>query len=84
MWRERCREQIPDPYHVENDERFPAIGSRVRRGPDWSNDDQDGNGPGTIVGHMKDCMFIVYSVLVATSPTDTCSVITTNINKFKL
>ncbi|KAH3835580.1 uncharacterized protein LOC127879087 [Dreissena polymorpha] len=40
-------------FENENDE-FPCIGSRVRRGPDWMFDDQDNFGPGTVVGHSKD------------------------------
>ncbi|WAR02249.1 hypothetical protein MAR_008807 [Mya arenaria] len=43
-----------NPYNEEPDGTFPRIGSRVRRGPDWDKEDQDGEGPGTVVGHRKE------------------------------
>lgn len=30
---------------------MPPVGARVRRGPDWKSENQDQNGPGTIVAH---------------------------------
>lgn len=44
-------------YNEIKEESFPPIGSRVRRGPDWDSDNQDNNGPGTIVGHSKTCKY---------------------------
>ncbi|KAH3725297.1 hypothetical protein DPMN_051131 [Dreissena polymorpha] len=41
-------------YHESLSTTLPKIGSRVRRGPDWRNYDQDGNGPGTVVGHSEE------------------------------
>ncbi|KAL3867394.1 hypothetical protein ACJMK2_044600 [Sinanodonta woodiana] len=42
-----------EKYHIEiPDVNLPPLGSRVRRGPDWDKDSQDGNGPGTVVGHV--------------------------------
>ncbi|KAL3865888.1 hypothetical protein ACJMK2_043236 [Sinanodonta woodiana] len=32
---------------------FPPVGSRVRRGQNWLYDNDDGDGPGTIIGHSK-------------------------------
>ncbi|KAK3606279.1 hypothetical protein CHS0354_037956 [Potamilus streckersoni] len=32
---------------------FPPVGCRVRRGPDWIYENDDGDGPGTIIGHSK-------------------------------
>ncbi|XP_078314451.1 uncharacterized protein LOC111116414 isoform X6 [Crassostrea virginica] len=46
------REEDPDEeYFVEKFTTLPKLGTRVRRGPDWSYDNQDCDGPGTIVGH---------------------------------
>lgn len=39
-----CQERCPN---------MPPIGTRVRRGPGWKWEDQDGNGPGTVTGHSK-------------------------------
>ena len=38
---------------------MPHIGTRVRRGPDWKWKNQDGRGPGTVVGHSEhgNCSF---------------------------
>ncbi|XP_062595524.1 uncharacterized protein LOC134256866 [Saccostrea cucullata] len=39
-------------FHKEyKDSNLPALGARVRRGPDWMWNDQDQGGPGTVVGH---------------------------------
>ncbi|XP_060574605.1 uncharacterized protein LOC132732230 [Ruditapes philippinarum] len=38
-------------YREIKDSKFPPIGSRVRRGPDWKWNMQDSNGPGTVTGH---------------------------------
>ncbi|KAL4231132.1 hypothetical protein ACF0H5_008715 [Mactra antiquata] len=40
-------------YHEEKGSILPIPGTRVRRGPDWKYDDQDSDGPGTIVGHVE-------------------------------
>lgn len=34
-----------------DDSAYPVIGSRVIRGDGWCYGKQDGNGPGTIIGH---------------------------------
>lgn len=39
-----CQERYPN---------MPPIGTRVRRGPGWKWEDQDGHGPGTVTGHSK-------------------------------
>ncbi|XP_048253092.1 uncharacterized protein LOC124131409 isoform X3 [Haliotis rufescens] len=33
---------------------LPPLGSRVRRGPDWNRQDEDVEGPGTIINHAND------------------------------
>jgi len=38
-------------YKESTSSAMPKVGSRVRRGPDWKWNDQDGEGPGTIIGH---------------------------------
>lgn len=40
--------------HQEVNENVPCIGTRVRRGPNWAHEDQDKNGPGTVVGQTRD------------------------------
>ena len=42
---------MADMYKESTSSEMPALGSRVRRGPDWRWDNQDGEGPGTIIGH---------------------------------
>ncbi|XP_078314482.1 uncharacterized protein LOC111131493 isoform X2 [Crassostrea virginica] len=37
----------------ERDLNMPHVGTRVRRGPDWQWKNQDGRGPGTVVGHSE-------------------------------
>ena len=32
---------------------MPNIGTRVRRGPDWKWQNQDGGGSGTVTGHSR-------------------------------
>lgn len=32
---------------------LPVIGSRVRRGKNWNYGNEDGNQPGTVIGHAK-------------------------------
>ncbi|KAH3725301.1 hypothetical protein DPMN_051135 [Dreissena polymorpha] len=39
-------------YFFDNDA-FPVIGSRIRRGPDMIFDNQDNFGPGSAVGHSE-------------------------------
>ncbi|XP_052224644.1 uncharacterized protein LOC127840182 isoform X2 [Dreissena polymorpha] len=51
--RERMRPPL-DKYLESSNARFPVIGTRVIRGPDWHYEDQDKNKPGTIVGHAVD------------------------------
>nr|XP_022330520.1 uncharacterized protein LOC111128882 [Crassostrea virginica] len=44
----------PNPNDDNFKEKYstaPKLGTRVRRGPDWTQDNQDSEGPGTIVGH---------------------------------
>ncbi|XP_078313411.1 uncharacterized protein LOC111117584 isoform X3 [Crassostrea virginica] len=45
------REEPEDKYFKEKYTTVPTLGTRVRRGPDWTQDNQDSEGPGTIVGH---------------------------------
>ncbi|KAK3593414.1 hypothetical protein CHS0354_021995 [Potamilus streckersoni] len=40
-------EEVKCPYQL------PPVGSRVRRGPDWSRGDEDNDGPGTIISYYK-------------------------------
>lgn len=42
--------------HEEFDENIPCIGTRVRRGPNWHNGDQDKHGAGTVVGQTPNGM----------------------------
>nr|XP_022329953.1 uncharacterized protein LOC111128566 [Crassostrea virginica] len=37
----------------ERDANMPNIGTRVRRGPDWKWQNQDGGGSGTVTGHSR-------------------------------
>ncbi|XP_052280197.1 uncharacterized protein LOC127877916 isoform X2 [Dreissena polymorpha] len=56
-WRTQMIQEHRDPkilYHESSSTTLPKIGSRVRRGPDWCKNDQDGNGPGTVVGHSEE------------------------------
>jgi hypothetical protein len=41
-------------YEEKTSTTLPEIGCRVRRGPDWQFNNQDGNGPGTVIGHDDD------------------------------
>ncbi|XP_062586129.1 uncharacterized protein LOC134247761 [Saccostrea cucullata] len=43
-----------DDVFQERDPRMPPLGSRVKRGRDWKWNYQDSNGPGTVIGHMKE------------------------------
>lgn len=54
----RFKERQQRLYKEILEDDFPPLGSRVRPGPDWSSEDQDYGGPGTIVGHLKECRFI--------------------------
>ncbi|XP_022332693.2 uncharacterized protein LOC111130205 [Crassostrea virginica] len=42
-----------DDVCQERDPRMPPLGARVNRGRDWKWGDQDKNGPGTVVGHLR-------------------------------
>ncbi|KAK3593417.1 hypothetical protein CHS0354_021999 [Potamilus streckersoni] len=42
-----------DEEEVEDIYQFPPVGSRVRRGPHWSRNDEDNAGPGTIIAYSK-------------------------------
>ena len=45
--------------HREMDDKdLLPLGARVRRGPDWSWENQDSNGPGTVVGHSPGYILI--------------------------
>jgi len=56
-------------YKESTNSDFPTIGSRVRRGPDWKWQQQDGEGPGTIIGHDGQCSHTLrkYSEISAAS-----------------
>jgi hypothetical protein len=48
------RAEIVDCIHMYEEKTsttLPEIGCRVRRGPNWRYNNQDGNGPGTVIGH---------------------------------
>ena len=52
MARQSSREETPDDkFYKEKYSTVPKLGTRVRRGPHWSYQNQDSEGPGTIVGH---------------------------------
>jgi len=40
-------------YTLQDIARMPAIGSRVKRGPNWRWGDQDGKGHGTVMAHVS-------------------------------
>ena len=67
LWRTQMNQEHSDQkilYHESSSTTLPKIGSRVRRGPDWCKNDQDGNGPGTVVGHSeegKHCLHLCFS-----------------------
>ncbi|KAL3867367.1 hypothetical protein ACJMK2_044575 [Sinanodonta woodiana] len=42
-----------DEKKVVGSYQFPPVGSRVRRGPDWNRNDEDNDGPGTLVTYCK-------------------------------
>ncbi|XP_062596393.1 uncharacterized protein LOC134257807 [Saccostrea cucullata] len=44
-------ESMEECEYRGRDSRLPPPGTRVRRGPNWHYNDQDSNGPGTIIGH---------------------------------
>ncbi|XP_062569342.1 uncharacterized protein LOC134231394 [Saccostrea cucullata] len=52
-----------DDVHQERDPRMPSLGSRVKRGRDWKWNYQDSNGPGTVIGHLKDGPFLLRSYI---------------------
>lgn len=41
-------------YGETSEYELPSVGSRVRRGPDWTYNMQDSDGPGTVIGHSDD------------------------------
>ncbi|XP_052699916.1 uncharacterized protein LOC128177295 [Crassostrea angulata] len=56
----KCGRDVKDEIEKEKETEFqekylhmPKIGTRVRRGQDWKWKNQDGQGPGTVVGHSK-------------------------------
>lgn len=56
----KCRRDVKEEIEKEKETEFqekylhmPKIGTRVRRGRDWKRKNQDGQGPGTVVGHSK-------------------------------
>lgn len=52
----RVKEEIEKEKETEFQEKYlhmPKIGTRVRRGRDWKWKNQDGQGPGTVVGHSE-------------------------------
>ncbi|XP_062581172.1 uncharacterized protein LOC134242976 [Saccostrea cucullata] len=54
-WDEICTE-LDDEMNYIFQERDPAmlpLGSRVKRGRDWECNNQDNNGPGTVIGHSE-------------------------------
>ncbi|WAR00229.1 HRC23-like protein, partial [Mya arenaria] len=42
---------LQDKYRDTDSKTLPAVGTRVRRGPDWKWKQQDSDGPGTVIGH---------------------------------
>ena len=42
-----------DDIYQERDTNMPPLGTRVKRGRDWKWGDQDINGPGTVIGHLR-------------------------------
>ncbi|XP_061194929.1 uncharacterized protein LOC133203079 [Saccostrea echinata] len=51
-------ENEKDYYHERNP-LLPCLGTRVKRGPDWHWGNQDSQGPGTVIGHLKDGRLII-------------------------
>lgn len=48
-------DMLKDKEYKENHgSKMPKIGTRVKRGPDWSWQDQDSDGPGTVIGHQQE------------------------------
>ncbi|XP_060600436.1 uncharacterized protein LOC132753902 [Ruditapes philippinarum] len=48
---EEMKRKEENPYQEAINERLLPLGSRVRRGPDWTSGVEDDEGPGTVVGH---------------------------------
>ncbi|XP_052793140.1 uncharacterized protein LOC128227019 [Mya arenaria] len=46
-----CPSGPTDMYTDTGSKLLPAVGTRVRRGPDWGYPPQDSYGPGTVIGH---------------------------------
>ncbi|WAR00281.1 hypothetical protein MAR_024653 [Mya arenaria] len=46
----------PDMYTDTDSKLLPAVGTRVRRGPDWGYSPQDSYGPGTVIGKCHNDM----------------------------
>ena len=63
---------------VEEKGRLPAIGTRVKRGADWKWGNEDGYGPGTIVGHKDNgrCQCIMPAPLKIEFSNSRCSLVT--------
>ncbi|XP_052793148.1 uncharacterized protein LOC128227024 isoform X1 [Mya arenaria] len=47
------RSGLQDIYRDVDSKTLPAVGTRVRRGPDWHWRQQDSDGPGTVIGHSS-------------------------------
>lgn len=48
---EKEDEDPEDEYYKEKYAMVPKLGTRVRRGPNWTFENQDSEGVGTVVGH---------------------------------
>lgn len=48
---------VENDLHCEGDPKLPPIGTRVRRGPNWSFTNQDSSVSGTVVGYRNDCKY---------------------------
>ncbi|XP_061168825.1 uncharacterized protein LOC133178076 [Saccostrea echinata] len=46
-------ESMEESEYRERDSRLPPPGTRVRRGPNWHYNNQDSNGPGTVIGNWS-------------------------------
>lgn len=48
---EKAEEDPEDEVYKEKYTMIPKLGTRVRRGPHWTFENQDSEGVGTIIGH---------------------------------
>lgn len=56
-------EDAEENFFIEKHSSVPTLGTRVRRGPHWTFQNQDSEGAGTVVGHgdLGSCLKVMTS-----------------------